>query len=137
MARKEFVHVIEDNASRDFGKTFIITEMSALDGHTMAQDIFRTMGKEGYTGIPDDVISMGCAGLATLGVSVLNAASKEVALQLRSALLSCVKISIENDGKEVVRNLNAQLDIEEISTINKLLDAVFDINFSFFLAKSQ
>lgn len=65
MARKEIPFIVEDD-NRDKGKEFIITEMSAWDADSLAQDIFRAMGESNYTSIPADVIAMGCAGLATV-----------------------------------------------------------------------
>ena len=87
MARKEIPFIVEDD-NRDNGKEFIITEMSAWDADELAQDLFRSMGESGFSGIPADVIAMGCAGLATLGLNVISAASPEVARKLRDRLMS-------------------------------------------------
>ncbi|SFN29617.1 hypothetical protein SAMN05216516_10518 [Izhakiella capsodis] len=130
MARKEISYVVE-NESRDKGKEFIITEMSAWDAETLAQDIFRAMGEANFTGIPADVISMGCAGLATVGLSVLSASSPEIARDLRDRMMSTVDIVIEDDGKQQRRKVKGNLDFEEVSTIRALLDNVFKVNFDF------
>lgn len=131
MARREIHFKIEDKASRDFGSEFIITEMSAWDAEELAQDIFRSMGDSGFSGISPDVINMGCAGLATVGLSVLSAASPDVSKQLRDRLMSTVQIVIRHDGHENVRPVNGREDLEEVSTIRKLMDEVFKVNFSF------
>ncbi|EKN3779541.1 TPA: hypothetical protein ACPZPV_002273 [Yersinia enterocolitica] len=130
MARKEIVYIV-DAEGRDNGKEFIITEMSAWDADSLAQDIFRAMGDSNYTGIPADVIAMGCAGLATVGLSVISASSPEVAHNLRDRLISTVEIVITHDGNRSRRQVKGSIDFEEVSTIRKLLDKVFQTNFDF------
>lgn len=130
MARKEIPFIVETEG-RDKGKEFLITEMSAWDADSLAQDIFRAMGDSNYSSIPADVIAMGCAGLATVGLSVISASSPEVARQLRDRLMSTVDIIITNDGHRQQRKVNGSLDLEEVSTIRSLLDKVFQVNFDF------
>lgn len=130
MARKEIPFIVEEEG-RDKGKEFLITEMSAWDADSLAQDIFRAMGDSNYSSIPADVIAMGCAGLATVGLSVISASSPEVARQLRDRLMSTVEIIITNDGQRQQRKVNGSLDFEEVSTIRSLLDKVFQVNFDF------
>lgn len=130
MARKEIPFIVTEEG-RDKGKEFIITEMSAWDADTLSQDLFRAMGDSNYTGIPADVIAMGCAGLATVGLSVISASSPEVARQLRDQLMSTVDRIITNEGHRQQRKVNGPLDFEEVSTIRALIDKVFEVNFSF------
>ena len=129
MARKEIPFNATDG--RDAGKEFVITEMSAWDADSLAQDIFRAMGESNYTGIPADVIAMGCAGLATVGLSVLSASSPDVAQTLRDRLMSTVEIVITHDGKQQSRKVNGAIDFEEVSTIRQVMDKVFKVNFDF------
>ncbi|CAI9399148.1 hypothetical protein [Lelliottia sp. T2.26D-8] len=130
MARKEIPFIVEAEG-RDKGKEFIITEMSAWDADSLAQDIFRAMGDAEFSSIPPDVISMGCAGLATVGLSVMSAASPDVARKLRDRLMSTVEIIITHEGQRQTRPVNGAIDFEEVSTIRTLLDKVFQVNFSF------
>lgn len=130
MARKEIPFIVEDD-NRDKGKEFIITEMSAWDADSLAQDIFRAMGESNFTGIPPDVIAMGCAGLATVGLSVISASSPDVAHTLRDRLMSTVEIVITHDGQRNRRKVNGAIDFEEVSTIRSVLDKVFSVNFDF------
>lgn len=130
MARKEISFIVEEEG-RDKGKEFLITEMSAWDADTLAQDIFRAMGDSGFSEIPADVIAMGCAGLATVGLSVISASSPDVARQLRDRLMSTVEIIITNEGARQQRKVNGVIDFEEVSTIRTLLDKVFKVNFDF------
>lgn len=130
MSRKEIPFIVEEEG-RDKGKEFIITEMSAWDADTLAQDIFRAMGDSNYSQIPADVIAMGCAGLATVGLSVISASSPDVARQLRDSLMSTVDIVITHEGARQQRKVKGELDFEEVSTIRTLLDKVFKVNFDF------
>lgn len=129
MARKEIPFNATDG--RDAGKEFVITEMSAWDADSLSQDIFRAMGESNYTSIPADVIAMGCAGLATVGLSVLSASSPDVAQTLRDRLMSTVEIVITHDGKQQSRKVNGAIDFEEVSTIRQVMDKVFKLNFDF------
>ncbi|ELM3737085.1 hypothetical protein RYR42_002577 [Edwardsiella piscicida] len=127
--RKQITYIVEDN-NRDRGKEFIITEMSAWDADEMAQDLFRSMGESNFTGVPPDVIAMGCAGLATLGMNVLSVAPPEVSRNLRDRLIATVEVVIRHDGGQQIRKVIPE-DFEEVETIRKLLDRVFEVNFSF------
>ncbi|WP_096978834.1 hypothetical protein [Escherichia coli] len=129
MARREIPFIVEEN-NRDKGKEFIITEMSAWDADELAQDLFRAMGETNFSGIPSDVIAMGCAGLATLGLNIISAASPEVSHKLRDRLLSTVQIVITHEGGRQVREVKP-IDFEEVSTIRQLMDKVFQLNFDF------
>lgn len=130
MSRKEIPFIVTDEG-RDKGKEFIITEMSAWDADELAQDIFRAMGDSNYTGIPADVIAMGCAGLATVGLSVLSASSPDVSRTLRERLMSTVQIVITHEGKSQMRKVNGSIDFEEVQTIRQVMDQVFKVNFDF------
>ena len=130
MSRKEIPFTVTDEG-RDKGKEFIITEMSAWDADELAQDIFRAMGDSNYTGIPADVIAMGCAGLATVGLSVLSASSPDVSRTLRERLMSTVQIVITHEGKTQMRKVNGSIDFEEVHTIRQVMDQVFKVNFDF------
>ena len=129
--RKEVSYKVENPASRDYGKDFVITEMSAWAADELAQDLFRIMGEGGFTGIEPDVIAMGCAGLATLGLPVLTSASPDVSRALRDRLLATVDIVVEHEGKSIKRKVNGPIDFEEVETIRVLMDKVFEVNFSF------
>ncbi|ENG5503826.1 hypothetical protein ACT4JQ_004703 [Yersinia enterocolitica] len=129
MSRKQITYIVEDEC-RDKGKEFLITEMSAWDADELAQDIFREMGESNFSGIPADVIAMGCAGLATVGINVLCAASPDVSRKLRDRLISTVQIVITHDGSRQVREVKS-IDFEEVSTIRTLMDKVFGVNFDF------
>lgn len=130
MSRKKIPFIVTEEG-RDKGKEFIITEMSAWDADTLSQDLFRAMGDSNYTGIPADVIAMGCAGLATIGLSVLSASSPAIATMLRDKLMDTVEIVITAEGQRNQRKVNGTIDFEEVSTIRAVMDKVFQTNFDF------
>jgi hypothetical protein len=135
MARKQITHIVETEG-RDHGKEFIITEMPAWDADTLAQDIWRAMGDAKFTNIPQDVIAMGSAGLATLGLSVLSASAPEVAAAMRDKLLATVDVVITHDGQQQVRKVKP-IDFEEVPTIRQLMDKVFEVNFGFLKIEAE
>ncbi|HDL6888381.1 TPA: hypothetical protein PXL93_004390 [Yersinia enterocolitica] len=129
MSRKQITYTVEDEG-RDKGKEFIITEMSAWDAEELSEEIYRAMGHGEFNSLPADVVSMGVAGLATVGVSVLAAAPASVSRPISDRVLSTVEIVITNEGKDITRSIKP-IDFEEISTIRTLKDKVFELNFGF------
>lgn len=118
---------------RDAGKKFIITEMSAWDADELASDIYRIMMDTNFTALPADVIAMGVAGLATVGLSVISSASKEAGKLLRDQLMDTVEIEVTHQGNTITRKVKGAVDFEEVFTIRQVLDKVFETNFSDFL----
>ncbi|HDU2632356.1 TPA: hypothetical protein ACHR7L_004671 [Yersinia enterocolitica] len=129
MSRKQITYTVEDEG-RDKGKEFIITEMSAWDAEELSEEIYRAMGHGEFNSLPADVVAMGVAGLATVGVSVLAAAPASVSRPISDRILSTVEIVITNEGKDINRAIKP-IDFEEISTIRTLKDKVFELNFGF------
>ncbi|EMW3576444.1 hypothetical protein AAEY45_004130 [Yersinia enterocolitica] len=129
MSRKQITYTVEDEG-RDKGKEFIITEMSAWDAEELSEEIYRAMGHGEFNSLPADVVSMGVAGLATVGVSVLAAAPASVSRPISDRILSTVEIVMTNEGKDITRSIKP-IDFEEISTIRTLKDKVFELNFGF------
>ncbi|ELZ3993183.1 TPA: hypothetical protein SBJ50_002953 [Yersinia enterocolitica] len=129
MSRKQITYIVEDEG-RDKGKEFIITEMSAWDAEELSEEIYRAMGHGEFNSLPADVVAMGVAGLATVGVSVLAAAPASVSRPIADRILSTVEIVITNEGKDITRAIKP-IDFEEISTIRTLKDKVFELNFGF------
>lgn len=129
MSRKQITYIVEDEC-RDKGKEFLITEMSAWDAEELSEEVYRAMGHGEFNSLPADVVAMGVAGLATVGMSVLAAAPASVSRPISEKLLATVQIVISNKGKEIPRSIKS-LDFEEVSTIRTLKDKVFELNFGF------
>ncbi|NNS07342.1 hypothetical protein [Erwinia sp. JH02] len=128
MSRKIITFIAEDG--RDKGKEFQITEMSAWDAEELSEEIYRAMGQGEFNSLPADVVSMGIAGLATVGMSVLAAAPAATSRYISDKLLSTVKAVITHEGQQVSRDVE-KIDFEEIATLRKLKDKVLELNFSF------
>lgn len=127
--RKEITYIVEDD-NRDKGKEFRITEMSAWDAEELSEELYRAMSQNEFHSLPADVVAMGCAGLATVGMSVLSASPLDVSRAISDRLLATVDIVIKHDGKENIRKVRS-IDFDEVSTIRTLKDKVFTLNFSF------
>ncbi|XEH50510.1 hypothetical protein NMD75_04375 [Edwardsiella tarda] len=82
------------------------------------------------------MIAMGCAGLATLGMNVLSVAPPDVSRNLRDRLIATVEVVIRHDGGQQTRKVIPE-DFEEVETIRKLLDRVFEVNFSFYQSQPR
>lgn len=136
MARKTVEYIVKEN-NRDFGKKFVITEMSAVEGERLSQDLYRTMAQDGFYKVDPSVVAMSCVGLATIGLSVIAAASKEAAQEINKSLLATIKTIIEHEGKQQERLLDPEVDIEEISTLRELKDQVIKLNFGFLTAAAK
>ncbi|MFP1862253.1 hypothetical protein [Lonsdalea quercina] len=129
MSRKQITYIVEDEG-RDKGKEFLITEMSAWDAEELAEEIYRAMGQGEFNSLPADVVAMGSAGLATVGMSVLSAAPARTSRPIADKLLSTAEIVITHEGKETRRKVKP-IDFEEVATIRALKDKVFELNFGF------
>lgn len=129
MSRKQITYIVEEEG-RDKGKEFLITEMSAWDAEELAEEIYRAMGQGEFNSLPADVVAMGSAGLATVGMSVLAAAPARISRPIADKLLSTVEFVITHEGKETQRKVKP-IDFEEVTTIRTLKDKVFELNFGF------
>lgn len=138
MSRRVKTVVIDDIASRDHGKVFIVTEMSSTEAWLFSQELYRIMGTVSNLEIPDDVVLMGSAGLATIGMPLIAASGREACELMMKEFLKSVQLSIVHEGKEIVRPLvSISADIEEMTTITAIMDKVFYINFGFLKTDSE
>jgi hypothetical protein len=126
MARKQATIRI-DAQGRDFGKNFVITEMSASQAEEWAGRALFAMLNAGVE-IPDNIASAGLAGVASLGVSALTKVSFDAAKPLLDEMLSCVQIQ---PSPSVTRPL-IEDDIEEVATRLRLRQEVFSLHTDFF-----
>ena len=126
MARKSKTVVIED-AGRDCGKSFLITEMPVFKAEKWAARAILALAKSGV-GIPDGVEGM--AGLASFGLNSITSLAWEDVEPLLDEMLTCVQV-VPSPG--VVRPMmpNAD-DIEEVATLLTLRKEVLGLHFDFF-----
>lgn len=126
MARKTATVKI-DAQGRDFGKTFIITELSAFAAEEWAGRALFAMLNAGVE-IPDNIAKAGLAGVAALGIGSLTRMSFDAAKPLLDEMLACVQIQ---PSPKVVRSLIDD-DIEEVATLLTLRKEVLNLHMSFF-----
>lgn len=125
--RKQITYTATDG--RDTGKKFHITEMGARPAHRWAtRALFALLN--GGADIPEDALSLGMAGIAAVGVNMLNGVSLEAAEPLLDELLTCVEVQPDPSKPEVRRKLFDE-DIEEPVTYFKLQKEVLKLHLDF------
>lgn len=133
--RKSITYIVEDSNSRDFGKKFIITEMSAFEAELFAHEMLSYMAR--IHNLPDAMVDMGCHGLATYGMAALMGCSTFEYETISAKLLAGVRIAITGtDNTERERALLPE-DTEEWKTLRELKDQVFKLNFDFLKRDEQ
>ena len=129
MARKTKTVTITDKG-RDKEKTFLITEMSAAQAEAWAFRAFLALAKSGID-IPENIESMGMAGIASTGVQALSGLPWKDAEPLLKEMMDCVQIMPDPAKPAVMRALIDE-DIEEIKTRLMLRKEVFGLHVDFF-----
>ena len=117
-----------DDAGRDKGKVFVLTEMSAYQSENWAARAIFAMMNAGVD-IPDNIAEAGLAGVAALGVKSLTKVSFEAAKPLLDEMLDCVTIQ---PSPNVTRAL-VESDIEEVATLLRLRKEVLALHLDFFI----
>lgn len=125
MARKTCRLTITDDG-RDKGKTFIITELSALDIERWTVRLVLALGKNGVS-LPQIQVDSGFAGIAGLLWVLIAQISPEEAENLLATMLEGLKI---DEGK-ITRDLVPD-DIEEADTLLQIRMAWVDLHAGFF-----
>ena len=128
MAQKTKVFKIENEKSRDYGKQFLIEEMSAWSAYDWALRAFLALAKNGIK-IPEEVQDLGIVGLAQMGLNALAGANYGDVKPLLDELLRCAKI-IPDNNKDVSRPI-LEVDMQEISTIFLLHKEAFALHADF------
>lgn len=129
MARKTAQIRIEAEG-RDHGKTFFITEMPASQAEKWAARAFLALAKSGMQ-VPEDLKSMGLAGIFTLGVKALGSIEWTMAEPLMDEMFACVQIIPNPERDTNVKRGLVEADIEEVATRIKLRADVFELHTGF------
>lgn len=114
---------------RDAGKTFKLTELSADAAERWAMRAFFALMNAGVE-VPDDISTLGVAGIAQMGIKALARVPFEAAEPLLDEMMGCVQIVPDVNKPAVVRAL-FDGDIEEVTTRLKLREAVIDLHIDF------
>lgn len=131
MARKTLNVTIIDEG-RDKGKQFFITEMSGPAAEDWAFRVFLALARSGVD-VPENFSQAGMAGLASLSLQAIGGMKYHEAKPLLDEMLSCVKILPDPSRPEVTRGL-VNDDTEEVKTLFKLRQYVFELHTGFSLA---
>ena len=125
MARRTQVVTIDSKESRDAGKSFLITEMSAEQAEWWA---FRAL--QSILGGDADVnFNAPLAQLAAQSFRAMAAIPPDRARPLLEEMMTCVKVGLPNNGSRELLDG----DIEEVSTRLQLRRAVFELHTGFSL----
>lgn len=125
MARKT-CRVTIDAEGRDKGKTFVVTELPALDIERWTVRLVLALGKNGVN-LPGVQADSGFAGIAGVLWALLAQVSPDEAETLMATMLEGLKI---DEGK-IVREL-VNDDIEEPETLLQLRMAWVELHAGFF-----
>ena len=122
---------------RDKGKSFLITEMGAVQAERWATRALLAMGRSGVE-VPDEMRGAGMAAIAIYGLRALARLAYEDAQPLLDEMLRCVKF-VPNTGANFARDLlitedGESDDIEEVQTLLYLRSKVFELHTGFSLA---
>lgn len=140
MARKS-KHIKIDtgdkSTNRDFGKIFVLMEMPAMQAEKWAARAFMALARSGVD-LPADVSNAGMAGIAFMGLRALAVGGIhfEDIEPLLDEMLGCIKIVRDPKTPEMTYDLRmgvpgAEDDIEEVATLIKLRQEVFDLHVNF------
>jgi len=123
--------VIIQAEGRDFGKSYILTELSAMKAEKWAARALLALLKSGLQ-VPDEIAQAGLGGVAALGMNAFANLSFESAEPLLDEMMTCVQF-VSSSGS--VRPLSeAASDIEEVKTLWILRQEVLELHLGFSIA---
>lgn len=125
MARKT-CRVTIDADGRDKGKTFVLTELSALDIERWTVRLVLALGKNGVS-LPSVQVDSGFAGIA----GVLWVLIAQIKPEEADALLATMLEGLKIDEGKITRDLVAD-DIEEPETLLQIRMAWAELHAGFF-----
>jgi hypothetical protein len=114
---------------RDKGKVFVLTEMSAVQAEKWATRALLAVAKS-KADIPDDIGSLGAAGLLALTVRSVSGLTFADAEPLLDEMMTCVKVMPDPGNPNVVRGVIPD-DFEEVSTLLTVRKEVFRLHTGF------
>lgn len=119
---------------RDFGKRFVVTEMSAWAWDEWQSRALFAISKGGGA-VPDDFTEQGLAGLLAFGLQALTSVSFEEARPLMAELMACVGACPDDARPDFVRPGGVlESDFEEAKTIQFLRKEALELHLGFSIA---
>lgn len=135
MRKTELIEILDDK-SRDFGKAFLITEMSAFAAERWAMRAGFALMNSGADFSELDGQAMSMQAFAKIGLAALAKIPFDLAEPLIADLMTCVQIIPDPQRIKVVRDI-IESDIEEVSTLLRLKKEVWSLHVSFFIVADQ
>lgn len=144
MRRSETVTIKETDPApapgkenRDAGKSFVITEVSAVQSEEWALRALLALGMSGIS-VPQEMADAGLIGFVLIGYQAFMGAKPDEVLPLwREILPACVKYKAPSqsiDGADIVMPWSPGL-IEEVSTLLLLRQRILEMHTGFTLAE--
>jgi hypothetical protein len=135
MARREAIITIS-RPGRDQGKTFVLTEMPAVQAEEWFCRTIMLLARSG-TEVPPDIFRHGSAAFAAIGISAalsgLGKAPWAEVKPLMDELLACVAFRTPV-GSVITVHSQVMSQIEEVETILRLKEEVLSLHVGFSLA---
>ncbi len=119
-----------DAKGRDTGKVFVLTEMDSDRAERWALRLLFALMNAGVD-VPEDIMTSGMAGVATLGIKALGKLPFEAAEPLLLEMFECISISPDPSKPNFTRALYPG-DIEEVLTRLLLRKEVLKLHIDFF-----
>lgn len=132
MARRT-VTITIDAPGRDQGRTFEITELSAMRAEKWARRALCALAKSGVE-IPDDIAAAGLAGIAAMGIRALSGIETAEMDALMDEMLGCIAVIPDPSKPFVKRPIRTEDDIEEVLTLLRLREEVLSLHLNFSIA---
>ena len=121
MSRNTLIYTVQMQG-RDFGKTFVLTEMAAKPAFNFAVRVAAAMINGGAP-LPDDLKRSGWPALAVAAITGMRYMRADDVIEFGDELMSCVQKKEEKGVRPLFEG-----DIEEFSTYGLLQKAVFELH---------
>lgn len=123
--------------NRDAGKTFFLTEATALQAEEWGLRAVMALGSSGFI-VPQELADAGLIGVAVIGYQALMGASEAAVLPLwREMLPACVQYKAPaeaSSGADILMPWSPAL-VEEVSTLLTLRRQIVELHTGFTLAE--
>lgn len=133
MRRTREVTIVQEGEreNRDAGKTFLITEVSAVDAEEWGLRAIMALGSSGIT-VPQEMVDAGLIGAVLVFYQAFMGANEAAVLPLwREMIPSCVKYK---PSPEIRMPYDPSL-FEEVSTLMLLRQQIMELHTGFTLAE--
>jgi hypothetical protein len=130
MARRTLSVTISDD-NRDAGKTFVITEVSAVQAEEWGLRALMALGTAGIV-VPKELADAGLVGAAIVGYQAFMGAKWEAVSPLWKEMLPQ---SVQYEPSPGTRMPWNEILVEEVSTLLKLRQTILELHTGFTLAE--